>query len=88
MLQNTYNAALSGNPQSATSQQYPNGNPDATLNPPAAKNTDSCIPLQRAAEVVHNYSCEGPAPGNLPFRWLYGSNVAALNRDPRIQVVQ
>jgi glyoxylase-like metal-dependent hydrolase (beta-lactamase superfamily II) len=88
MLQNTYNVALSGNPQSATSQQYPNGNPDAMLNPPAAKNTDSCIPLQRTAEVVHNYSCEGPAPGNLPFRWLYGSNVAALNRDPRIQVVQ
>src|SRR5215831_5162798 len=88
MLQNTYNAALSGNPQSATSQQYPNGNPDATLNPPASKNTDSCVPLQRTAEVVHNYSCDGPAPGNLPFRWLYGSNVATLNRDPRIQVVQ
>jgi hypothetical protein len=35
---------------------------------------------------MHNYSCDGP-PGNLPFRWLYGSNVA-VNQDPRIQVVQ
>jgi glyoxylase-like metal-dependent hydrolase (beta-lactamase superfamily II) len=88
MVQSAYNASLSGNPQSATSQQYPNGNPDATMNPPAAKNTDSCVPLQRTTEVDHKYSCDGAAPGNLPFRWLYGSNVAALNRDPRIQVVQ
>ncbi len=29
-----------------------------------------------------------PAPGNLAFRWTYGSNVAAKNRDPRVQVVQ
>lgn len=75
-------------PQSATSQQYPNGNPDAVRNPEGAKNTDSCVPLHRIEEVVHNYKCVGPAPGNLAFRWLYGSNVAALNRDPRIQVVQ
>ena len=46
------------------------------------------MPLHRTEEVVHNYSCDGPAPGNIAFRWLYGSNIAALNRDPRIQVVQ
>lgn len=88
MPQGTYNASLSGNPQSATSQQYPNGNPDAPLNPAAARNTDSCVPLHGTGEVMHNYRCDGPAPGNLPFRWLYGSNIAARNRDPRIQVVQ
>jgi glyoxylase-like metal-dependent hydrolase (beta-lactamase superfamily II) len=88
MPQTTYNAVLSGNAQSATSQRYPNGNPDGDLNPPGAKNTDSCVPFPRTKQVFHNYACEGPAPGNLAFRWLYGSNVAALNRDPRIQVVQ
>jgi glyoxylase-like metal-dependent hydrolase (beta-lactamase superfamily II) len=88
MPQNNYNPALSGNPQSATSQQYPNGNPDVQYNPPGAKNTDSAVPLHRTEEVVHNYNCKEPAPGNIAFRWLYGSNVAALNRDPRIQVVQ
>ncbi len=88
MPQNQYNSALSGNPQSATSQQYPNGNPDGPYNPPGARNTDSCVPLHATGEVAHNYSSEAPAPGNLAFRWLYGSNVAALNRDPRIQAVQ
>ena len=88
MPHTTYNATLSGNPESVTSRQYPNGNPDAPYNLPGAKNTDSCLPLDRTEEVIHNYACEGPAPGNLPFRWLYGSNVAALNRDPRIQIVQ
>jgi glyoxylase-like metal-dependent hydrolase (beta-lactamase superfamily II) len=88
MPQVKYNPALAGNPQSATSQQYPNGNPDVTYNPPGAKNTDSCVPLHPAGEVNHNYNCSEPAPGNLAFRWLYGSNVAALNRDPRIQIVQ
>jgi glyoxylase-like metal-dependent hydrolase (beta-lactamase superfamily II) len=84
----TYNPVLSGNSQSATSQRYPNGNPDAAVDPPGAKNTDSCVPLHATGEVVHNYNCAEPAPGNLAFRWLYGSNVAARNRDPRIQVVQ
>jgi glyoxylase-like metal-dependent hydrolase (beta-lactamase superfamily II) len=88
MPQSTYNAALSGNPQSATSAQYPNGNPDASLNPAGVKNTDSCVPLHRTDEVVHNYHCDGPAPGNLVMRWLYGSNIAAKNRDPRIQAIQ
>lgn len=88
MPQSTYNPSLSGNPQSATSQQYPNGNPDATLNPRGAKNTDSCVPLHPAGETVHNYVSDGPAPGNLPFRWINGSIIAALNHDPRIQVVQ
>lgn len=84
----TYNPVLSGLPQSATSAQYPNGNPDAPYNPAGAKNTDSCVPLHSSAEVLHNYVCDGAAPGNIAFRWLYGSNVAATNRDPRIQVVQ
>src|SRR5580658_1471808 len=88
MPQAKYNPALAGNPQSATSQQYPNGNPDVTYNPPGAKNTDSCVPLHPTGEVNHNYNSTEPAPGNLALRWLYGSNVAALNRDPRIQIVQ
>ena len=88
MADNKYNPALSGNSQSATSQQYPNGNPDARYNPSAARNTDSCVPLHRNSEVVHNYACDGPAPGNIAFRWIHGSNVAAMNRDPRIQAVQ
>jgi len=86
MPQNTYNPALSGNP--ASPDRYPNGNPDGSFNPPGAKNTDSCVPLHRTEEVVHNYASTAPAPGNIAFRWLYGSNVAARNRDPRIQVVQ
>lgn len=84
----TYNAALSGNSQSATGRAYPNGNPAAGYNPVGVKNTDSAVPLHRSEAVIHNYVSEGPAPGNLAFRWTYGSNVAAKNRDPRVQVVQ
>lgn len=84
----TYNPALSGNPQSATARAYPNGNPDLGYNPGGARHTDSAVPLHRKEAVVHDYACEGPAPGNLAFRWTYGSNVAAKNRDPRVQVVQ
>jgi glyoxylase-like metal-dependent hydrolase (beta-lactamase superfamily II) len=84
----TYNAALSGNPQSATARAHPNGNPDLGYNPPGARHTDSAVPLRRERPVVHNYDGEGPAPGNLAFRWTYGSNIAAKNRDPRVQVVQ
>lgn len=83
-----YNPALSGNPQSATARAYPNGNPGLGYNPPGVRNTDSAVPLHRTRPVVHDYACEGPAPGNLAFRWIYGSNVAAKNRDPRVQVVQ
>src|SRR5271168_1318436 len=68
-------------------EEYPNGDPNAPLNPASVKNTDSCVPLYRTGEVEHNYSCAGPAPGSIAFRWIYGSRVAALNRDPRIQVV-
>jgi glyoxylase-like metal-dependent hydrolase (beta-lactamase superfamily II) len=46
------------------------------------------VPLHRKEPVVHDYACEGAAPGNLAFRWTYGSNVPAKNRDPRVQVVQ
>lgn len=84
----TYNPALSGNPQSATGRAYPNGNPALGYNPPGVRNTDSAIPLRRKNPVIHDYACDGPAPGNLAFRWTYGSNVAAKNRDPRVQVVQ
>ncbi|MEN7538433.1 MBL fold metallo-hydrolase [Aurantiacibacter flavus] len=84
----TYNPALSGNPQSATLRSYPNGNPDASYNPPGVRNTDSALPLHPAEPVMHNYDAEGPAAGRLGFRWTYGSNVAAKNRDPRVQVVQ
>lgn len=88
MTQNSYTPSLQGNPMSATGSQYPNGNPDSAYNAAGAKNTDSCIPLHRTGEVVHNYMCDGPAPGNIAFRWIYGSNVAAMNRDPRIQAMQ
>jgi glyoxylase-like metal-dependent hydrolase (beta-lactamase superfamily II) len=83
-----YNPTLSGNPQSATGRSYPNGNPALGYNPPGVRNTDSALPLHPKQAVVHDYACDGPAPGNLAFRWTYGSNVAAKNRDPRVQVVQ
>jgi len=65
-----------------------NGAPDQPYNPPGAKHTDSCLPLHATGEVVHNYATAEPAPGTIAFRWIHGSNVAALNRDPRIQAVQ
>lgn len=71
-----------------TAPFYPNGNPALPLNPPGVRNTDSAVPLHRSAPVVHDYNSEGPAAGKLAFRWIYGSNVAAKNRDPRVQVVQ
>lgn len=74
--------------QSAAARSYPNGNVDLGYNPPGVRNTDSALPLHSAEPVTHNYDCEGPAPGNLAFRWIHGSEVAALNRDPRVQVVQ
>lgn len=84
----TYDPTLSGNPQSATAKAYPNGNPALGYNPPGVRNTDSALPLHPHDQVIHDYTCDGPAPGNLAFRWTYGSNVAAKNRDPRVQVVQ
>lgn len=71
-----------------TGRAYPNGNPELGYNPPGVRNTDSALPLRRNKPVVHDYACDGPAAGNLAFRWTYGSNVAAKNRDPRVQVVQ
>jgi glyoxylase-like metal-dependent hydrolase (beta-lactamase superfamily II) len=67
---------------------YPNGNPDEPYNPASVKNTDSALPLHPKDPVVHDYACDGPAPGSLSFRWIHGSLVAAKNQDPRIQVVQ
>lgn len=86
--QTPYNPARSGNGQSATASSYPNGNPELPFNPVGVRNTDSAVPLHRSEPVNHDYRSEGPAPGKLAFRWTYGSNVAAKNRDPRVQVVQ
>jgi glyoxylase-like metal-dependent hydrolase (beta-lactamase superfamily II) len=66
---------------------YPNGNPDAPLNPPGSRNTDSCLPLNQTGEVIHNYVSSDPAPGDIAFRWIHGSVCAATNSDPRIQVL-
>ncbi|WP_230280681.1 MBL fold metallo-hydrolase [Croceicoccus sp. Ery15] len=84
----TYNPERSGNPQSRTGRAYPNGNPDLGYNPDGVRHTDSVVPLHPVAPVMHDYDCDGPAPGRLGFRWTYGSNVAAKNRDPRVQVMQ
>ena len=84
----TYRPELSGNPQSSTSRSYPNGNPELQYNRPGVRNTDSAVPLHPAAPVIHDYASDGPAPGNIAFRWAYGSNVAAKNTDPRVQVMQ
>jgi len=83
-----YNPNLNGNPASATGSAYPNGNPALSYNRPGVANTDSAIPLHAHGPVVHDYASDGPAPGNIALRWIYGSNVAAKNRDPRIQVIQ
>ncbi|MGI4826709.1 MAG: MBL fold metallo-hydrolase [Janthinobacterium lividum] len=58
------------------------------LNPPSARNTDSCLPLHPAGEVVHDYSTTGPAPGDIRFGWAHGSIPAAKNSDPHVQVVR
>jgi hypothetical protein len=68
-------------------KDYGNGNPNARYKPPGARNTDSCLLLKPAGEVVHDYSTKGPAPGDIVFRWIHGSVCAAKNTDPRIQVV-
>jgi glyoxylase-like metal-dependent hydrolase (beta-lactamase superfamily II) len=74
-------------PKSVASAYYPNGNPNAPLNPPGAHNTDSCLPLDLTGEVTHNYTTAAPAPGDIAFRWIHGSVCAATNSDPRIQVL-
>lgn len=73
---------------SVTGGNYPNGNPELPYNPPGARNTDSVVPLHSTTPTIHDYRSDGPAAGKLGFRWTYGSNVAAKNRDPRVQVVQ
>jgi glyoxylase-like metal-dependent hydrolase (beta-lactamase superfamily II) len=79
----------SGNARpSATSRTAPNGDLSRGYNPAGVRHTDSAIPLHRSGPVMHDYRSEEPAPGRLAFRWIYGSNVAAKNRDPRVQVVQ
>lgn len=65
-----------------------NGDLDLGYNPVGARNTDSAVPLHPKESVKHDYNTAGPAAGKLAFRWTYGSNVAAKNRDPRVQVVQ
>ena len=66
---------------------YPNGNPHLPMNPPGARNTDSCLALNPVGEVTHDYACDGPAAGDIAFRWIHGSVCAATNRDPRIHVL-
>jgi hypothetical protein len=68
-------------------KDYGNGDPDAPYNPPGARNTDSCLALNPAGEVDHDYTTKGPAAGDVVFRWIHGSVCAAKNTDPRIQVV-
>ncbi|WP_068087565.1 MBL fold metallo-hydrolase [Novosphingobium rosa] len=82
------NACLTEKARAAPAPSYPNGNPNLPYNPPGVRNTDSAIPLHRNTPVQHDYRSDGPAAGTLGFRWTYGSNVAAKNRDPRVQVVQ
>lgn len=87
-VENSQSTAAPPGPSPQPAQEsYPNGKPDAPYNPPGARNTDSCLPLKPAGEVVHNYASKGPAPGDLPFRWIHGSVCAARNTDPRIQVL-
>lgn len=78
-----------GRTHAADADAYPNGNPEAPLNPAAVRNTDSCLEFGRAGagQVLHDYRCEGPAPGAIAFRWAYGSVCAATNKDPDIQVI-
>lgn len=83
----TNTSAVSGAPPPPV-RAYPNGNPDRGYNPPGVRNTDSALPLHRNAPVHHDYACVGPAPGTIALRWTYGSNIAARNRDPRVQVMQ
>lgn len=84
----TNNGPSPGTAASASARTYPNGDPRIGYNPAGVRNTDSAVPLHRRAPVTHDYACDGPAPGNLAFRWAHGSEVAAKNRDPRVQVVQ
>lgn len=81
-------ATATGASQSAAARPYPNGNAEMGYNPPGVRNTDSALPLHPREAVVHDYSGAEAAPGNLAFRWIHGSEVAAKNRDPRVQVVQ
>jgi glyoxylase-like metal-dependent hydrolase (beta-lactamase superfamily II) len=88
----TNNPQASEKPRPLVQHAYPNGNPDAPLNPRRARNTDSCLALNPTGEVIHDYSTKGAgadglAPGDIGFRWIHGSVCAATNRDPRIQVV-
>ena len=91
MMQQT--SAPLAKPQATTSspvplaKNYPNGNPEASYNPPGVRNTDSCLPLHLTGPVEHDYATTGPAPGDIAFRWIHGSICAATNKDPRIQIV-
>src|ERR1700722_11384635 len=83
----TSNPVLPPPSKRAHTESYPDGNPDAPYNPPGLRNTDSCLPLRRTGEVAHNYTGDGPAPGDIAFRWIHGSVSSTTNSDPRIHVV-
>ncbi|QQN73740.1 MBL fold metallo-hydrolase [Croceicoccus sp. YJ47] len=74
--------------ESTATRAYPNGNPDLPYNRAAVRNTDSAVPRPPRAPVMHDYACDGPAPGQIAFRWIHGSNIAAKNQDPRVHVLQ
>ena len=85
-MQQTSSPATPPTPTPAHS--YPNENSDLDYNLPGTRYTDPVPALDQAGPIVHDYACDGPAPGRLAFRWIHGSRVAATNTDPRIQVVQ
>jgi glyoxylase-like metal-dependent hydrolase (beta-lactamase superfamily II) len=85
----TFSPAPSCSPAPPPAPYYPNGNLNAGYNPPGVKNTDSAaVAIGPKAPVIHDYACDGPAPGSVSFTWTYGSRIAAKNSDPRVQVVQ
>ncbi|MXO65555.1 MBL fold metallo-hydrolase [Altericroceibacterium endophyticum] len=79
---------LTPKPKTPKRRYYPNGNPEHGYNPEGVRNTDSALPPEPRRPVMHDYACDGPAPGRIAFRWIHGSTVAATNTDPRIQIIQ
>ena len=87
MLQSSQ-AVTPANPQTPPIGRRAGGtDPAARFNPPAARNIDSIL-APGTGEVQHNYATDQPAPGDLWFRWAYGSPIAAKNADPRVQVMR
>ncbi len=77
-----------GPPQIAAPPPHRGSGEAPPLNPPGARNTDSCLPLHATQDVEHDYHADGAAPGRLWFRWAHGSITAAKNHEPRIQAMR